>query len=308
MTTEVRGRSDDAGTVPSYVRRVAIANLVAQIGIVLTGGLVRLTGSGLGCPTWPQCVPGSYTPVLEQAEGYHSQVEFGNRMLTSVVSVAAIATAVVVYRRARRLRWLGFAPLIGVAAQAALGGVTVLTHLNPATVAAHFLLSMLLITVSAALVSELSTPVVWPDPPRPEVRWLVVALVVVLAVVLVLGTVVTGSGPHSGDADAPTRFGFDPRAVSWLHSDAVLVFCGILVALLLVLRLTGAPARVVQRTWWLVGATVAQGAIGYVQYATGLPEGLVALHMLGASLLVTATTFLVLAVGHGGRATATAHP
>jgi cytochrome c oxidase assembly protein subunit 15 len=164
------------------------------------------------------------------------------------------------------------------------------------TVAAHFLLSMALIVLSAALVSELSDPVTWSTPPRSEVHLLTWALDAVLAVVLVLGTVVTGSGPHSGDADAPTRFGFDPRAASWLHADAVLVFCGILAALILVLRLTGAPERALRRAWWLVGATVAQGLIGYVQYAAGLPEVLVALHMLGASLLTAAATFLTLAM------------
>lgn len=304
MTAAEAGSADSAGStgpaaaLPGYVRAIAIVNLVVEIGIVVTGGLVRLTGSGLGCPTWPRCVPGSYTPVVEQAEGYHSLIEFGNRTLTSVVSLAAIATAVVVFRHARHLKWLGFAPVIGVAAQAGLGGVTVLTELNPVTVAAHFLLSMVLIAVSAALVAELSGRPVWPAPPRPEVRWLVAALDVVLAVVLVLGTVVTGSGPHSGDAETPTRFGFDPRAASWLHADAVLVFCGILAALILVLRLTGAPGAVLRRAWWLVGATVIQGLIGYLQYATGLPEGLVATHMLGASLLVVAATALTLSLPH----------
>lgn len=296
VTAAPAGGLEQRAGLPAYVRRVAIVNLVVEIGIVVTGGLVRLTGSGLGCPTWPRCVPGSYTPVIEQAEGYHSLIEFGNRTLTFVVGLAAVATAVVVFRHARHLMLLGLAPLLGVVAQAVLGGVTVLTDLHPVTVAAHFMLSMVLVAASAALVVKLSPPVLWAAPPRTEVRWLLAALNAVLVVVLVLGTVVTGSGPHSGDADEPVRFGLDPRAMSWLHADAVLVFCGVLAALVLVLRLTGAPAGAVRRAWWLVAATVAQGLIGYVQYATGLPEALVATHMLGASLLVVAATSLSLAL------------
>jgi cytochrome c oxidase assembly protein subunit 15 len=166
------------------------------------------------------------------------------------------------------------------------------------TVAAHFLVSMvliaasvwLLLTVPAADHGTAGGPAL-----RAEVRWLVGAVAVVAAVVLVLGTVVTGSGPHSGDATTPARLGFDPRSVSWLHADAVWLFVGLVVALLFAVRLTDASAALRRRTIWLLGITLLQGVIGYVQYATGLPILAVALHMLGASLLVVAVTGVVAA-------------
>ena len=276
-----------------------VANLVTQIAIVVTGGLVRLTGSGLGCPTWPQCVPGSYTPVVQQPEGIHSYIEFGNRTLTGVIGLVALAALVAVAldvrrrRRPRRLVLLAAVPLVGVFVQAVLGGITVLTHLSPATVAAHFLVSALIVAASTVLLSRVQAG----DGPtrlavRVEVQWLVWALAGLTAVVLVLGTVVTGSGPHSGDADAPARFGLDPRSISWLHADSVLVWFGVLLAILVALRLSEAPLRRALIVLW-VG--LAQGLIGYVQYFTGLPVIAVALHLLGACLLVVAVTQLVLA-------------
>jgi cytochrome c oxidase assembly protein subunit 15 len=287
----------------------ALVNLVLQVLIVVTGGLVRLTGSGLGCPTWPQCVPGSYAPVRQQAEGYHSLIEYGNRTLTSVVGLGALAvllSALWLWKLVRDRRRaageltdrpflvLAAIPLVGVIGQAGLGGITVLTHLHPATVAAHFLLSMVLIAVSTVvlLVAGRRLPA-WDHTPRRGLRRLATALVVAAAVVLVLGTAVTGSGPHSGDADAPARFDLDPRTASWLHADAVWLFVGLGAALLVGLAFTDAPGTVRRRGWWLVGATVAQGAIGYTQYVLDLPRALVALHMLGACLLVVAVIALV---------------
>jgi cytochrome c oxidase assembly protein subunit 15 len=269
-------------------------NLIVEVGIVVTGGLVRLTGSGLGCPTWPQCVPGSYTPVVEQAEGYHKYIEFGNRTLTGVVGIAALAVLIGVWRRLR-LRLLAVLLLIGVVVQAGLGGITVLTGLHPTTVAAHFLVSMVLIAISVLLL--LGAKEGDGDPqllvPVPVVR-LAQLLTAVGAVVLALGTVVTGSGPHSGDADQPARFALDPRTISWLHADMVLLFVGLLVGLLVTLTLVKAPAVTQRRARWVLGVTLAQGLIGYTQYATGLPEVLVLGHMLGASLLtVTLTALLV---------------
>lgn len=283
-----------------WMRRVLVANLAAQIAIVVTGGLVRLTGSGLGCPTWPECVPGSYRPVVEQPEGIHSGIEFGNRMLTGVVgltALAALAVAVLLVRRGRRrsLLPLGAAPLLGVVVQAVIGGVTVLTHLHPATVATHFLVSMVLVAVSTALLDRATRS---DGPPRAVVPrgvlWLARALVPLAALVLVLGTVVTGSGPHSGDADTPARFGVDPALVSRVHADTVLVFVVGVVALLVAVRRLGAPAGARRRVAVLLGVTLAQGLVGYVQYLTGLPEPLVAAHMLGAALLVVALTRAVL--------------
>ena len=276
-----------------------MANLVAQVGIVVTGGLVRLTGSGLGCPTWPECVDGSIAPTFEQAEGFHKYIEFGNRTLTGVLLVVALASVVLVWRAAprRAMKTAAVAVLVGVLLQAVLGGITVLRGLDPLTVSAHFLVSMALIAAAAYL---------WfarhegGGPPRPLVPVVVTRLawvtVAVGAVVLVLGTVVTGTGPHSGDADEPARYGFDPRTVSWLHADVVMLFLGLVVATWLAARLASESTRSA-RAWLVVlGVSLAQGLTGYVQYFTGLPEAVVLGHMLGASLLVVALTNGMLAL------------
>lgn len=301
-TTSARTQVEPTPGTParSLLRPVLVTNLVLEIGIVVTGGLVRLTGSGLGCPTWPQCVPGSFTPVPHQEQGIHKLIEFGNRTLTSVVGIAAILVILAVWRWApqrRSLRLLSFLPLLGVVAQAVLGGVTVLTHLHPATVASHFLLSMLIVMLSALLVQRAGEGDAAPTPlVRGEVSLLARVTAGVGAVVLALGTVVTGSGPHSGDAAHPTRFGFDPRSVSWLHADAVMLFLGLVVAVLVAVRLTTAEAGP-RRAWTAVlVVTLAQGLVGYTQYFTGLPEAVVAVHMLGACLLVAALTFGVLSL------------
>jgi cytochrome c oxidase assembly protein subunit 15 len=261
-----------------------------QAGIVVTGALVRLTGSGLGCPTWPECAPGSLIPTPDQPEGFTKLIEFGNRTLTFVLAIVAIAVLVAVVRRRPRRRpliALALACLLGILGQAIIGGVTVLTGLNPWSVGAHFLLSVALIAAAVALLDR------WDDEGdarpvalvRPEIRWWSWLLVAVGLVVVVLGVLVTGSGPHAGDADVVTRMPFDPRTISWLHADAVLLFLGLQIGLLLALRLMDAPASAVRRTAWLLGISLAQGVIGYAQYFTGLPEVLVALHVLGACLV-----------------------
>lgn len=282
------------GRVGKITRRLFVANVVAQSGIVVTGALVRLTGSGLGCPTWPECTDGSLVPVDRQAEGFHKYIEFGNRLLTFVLAVIVVACIVAAIRhrpRRRPLILLAFAGFVGIAAQAVLGGITVLTSLHPGTVAAHFLLSMVLIAAAVALHQRgvedgdgLTRTLV-----RPELRLLSKCLVAVSAAVVILGTLVTGSGPHSGDADAVVRFGFDPRVISWLHADVVILFIGLTAALALGLRLTDAPVRAQRRVWVLLGVSLAQGLIGYVQYFTGLPELVVALHVAGACLVWIAT-------------------
>ena len=283
--------------VSPWLRRVLLVNLILEIGIVVTGGLVRLSGSGLGCPTWPQCVPGSFTPVPHQEQGFHKLIEFGNRSLTSVVGVAALLVIVAIWRWApgrRGLLRISVLPLVGVLLQAVLGGISVLTGLNPAVVAAHFLASMVLVSLSAYLLYRVGEG---DDPPvllvRPQIRTVAWATAALGAVVLLLGTVVTGSGPHSGDASTP-RFGFDPRTISWLHADAVMLFVGLTVAVLLAVRLTATDPRP-RRAWHAVlGITVLQGLVGYTQYLTGLPEALVLVHMLGASLLAVSLTYGVL--------------
>lgn len=285
--------------LPRAHRLVLLANLVAQVAIIVTGGLVRLTGSGLGCPTWPECVPGSYVPVREQAEGFHKVIEFGNRTLTGALGIIAVLTVLVVWRSVplRRLKVAAVTVLVGVVFQALLGGVTVLTELHPATVAAHFLVSAGLVAAAAYLWFARGETDGEPRPLVPalvrRVAWLTCA---VGAAVLTLGTVVTGSGPHSGDAEAPARFGFDPRTISWLHADTVMLFLGLVVAVWLATRLSPAPASVGSAWRDVLLVSLLQGAIGYVQYLTDLPEVLVLAHMLGAALLVVALTRAVLAL------------
>lgn len=281
--------------VGPVARRIYVANLIAQMAIIVTGAIVRLTGSGLGCPTWPECVEGSYIPTSRQEESFHKFIEFGNRLLTFVLVILAIAAIVVTIIEMRRrtraggsprrvLLILASIPILGTLGQAVLGGITVLTGLHPTTVAAHFLVSMAIVAGCVALVIRSRDP---GDQPvallvRREIRWLTWLLVAVVSAVVVLGVLTTGSGPHSGDAEAENRFSFDPRTVAWLHADAVLFFLGLLVALLLALRLTDAPASVRKPAWILLAVALAQGAIGYLQYFTGLPIVLVGMHVLGA--------------------------
>lgn len=274
---------------------LAWASLVANMGIVLTGGVVRLTGSGLGCPTWPRCTEESFVPQGEL--GIHGAIEFGNRLLTFVLVAVAVATFLVALRHGRpAITRIAFVLGLGVPAQALIGGITVLTDLNPWTVAFHLLVSMAMIGVAVLLLRRLHDA----DGPRELVvptgyAALVAAIFAATWVVLYLGTVVTGSGPHAGDVDAP-RNGLDPRTWSQLHADLVFLLVGLTLAALLLLRAVDAPARVRRPAWALLGVEIAQGAVGFVQYYTGLPEVLVALHLVGASLTSAAATWLVVAL------------
>lgn len=275
---------------PLAARRVLWVSLLSQCGIVFTGALVRLTGSGLGCPTWPECTDGSLVPVPHQAQGFHKYIEFGNRMLTFVIAVACIASMIVALRtqpRRRPIVVLSALGLLGVLAQALLGGFTVLAGLHPATVAAHFLVSILLIYFAhVAYARSGEDGDATPQPVvRREAHLLGRIIVLLSACILFLGTLVTGSGPHSGDAKTTVRFNFDPRVISWLHADLVIFYLGLLVAMVLMLRMTAAPQPAQRRAGWLLCISLAQGLIGYVQYFTGLPELAVALHILGALLV-----------------------
>jgi heme a synthase len=252
---------------------------------------VRLTGSGLGCPTWPRCTDASFVATPELAG--HGAVEFGNRLLTLVLAAVAIATVVAVWRSPRRdLRPLAVLSFLGIPAQALLGGVTVLTGLNPWTVAAHFLVSMALVAVATTLWLRSREPGVGQPLVRRPFMLLVSGIAVATAAVLVLGTVVTGSGPHSGDPEAG-RTGFDPELVSQLHADVVFLLLGLTVALLVALHATDSPGRVRRAARDLLVVQLAQGVIGYVQYFTDLPIVLVLLHMLGAALTTVFTARLV---------------
>ncbi|MDP5182446.1 COX15/CtaA family protein [Blastococcus sp. BMG 814] len=279
---------------PTTVSRVALANVLANGAIVLTGGVVRLTGSGLGCPTWPRCTTESFVTTPEM--GIHGVVEFGNRLLTFVLTVLAVALVVVVVRSPRRdLRPLAVVAFLGIPAQGAVGGVTVLTGLNPWTVAAHFLVSMGLVALTTVLWLRSREPGVGEPLLRRPVRLLVGAIAAATALVLVMGTVVTGSGPHSGDP-AAGRTGLDAELVSHLHADAVFLLVGLTVALLVALYATDSPGRVRRAARDLLIVQLAQGVVGYVQYFTHLPVLLVLLHMLGAVLITAYTARLVWSV------------
>ncbi len=277
------------------MRRLAVASLVSNIAIVVTGGAVRLTGSGLGCPTWPRCTDQSF--VVQDAMGVHGFIEFGNRMLTFVLAAVAITTWVVAMRyRPRRaaLRRLATVLALGVPAQAVLGGFTVLTDLNPYAVALHLLLSLSMIAVAVVLVrrvDEQDRPPV-STVPLPVAR-LAQATYVVTWMVLYVGTVVTGSGPHAGDADSP-RTGLRPAAVSQVHADLVFLLVGLTIGTLVAFVVVRAPERAVRAVVWLLGVELGQGLIGFVQYFTDLPVLLVGLHVLGATLVVAAATWMLL--------------
>jgi cytochrome c oxidase assembly protein subunit 15 len=260
--------------------------LILQAALVVTGGAVRLTGSGLGCPTWPECTPGSYTPVPKQAEGQlHAWIEFGNRLLTFLLLLVALIALVIAVRVSKGLknkssiRSLALGQVLGIFGQGILGGITVLTDLNPIPVAAHLLLSMLLISGAASL----RFIIVGLETQQTDTTQLTLirSQVVITAVVLVLGTIVTGSGPHAGD-EKTKRFSFDPRSVSVLHADFVIILSVITIILwLLTKSLKGVVYR---RNNILLLIIFMQGIIGYVQYFTGLPELLVGFHLLGSTL------------------------
>jgi heme a synthase len=285
---------------PRTLRRAALAGVIANVGIVVTGGLVRLTGSGLGCPTWPSCTDESY--VANGAVGYHGAIEFGNRSLAFVVTLIAAFGVLAAYLQRDRARAAWPASIVafaGVAAQAVLGGVTVRMALNPWTVASHFLLSMAVIAAAYVFWRRTGSRAADWAPPQP-VRGLAAVLGTVCGAVLVLGTVVTGSGPHAGDQKA-ARTGFDPQTVAQLHADGVFLLIGLSLALWFTLRAVGAPATAVRAIRALVLVELAQGAVGFIQYFAGLPWPVVALHLLGASLTWLATLAVLAEVRVPGR-------
>lgn len=251
-----------------------------QGALVITGGAVRLTGSGLGCPTWPECSKGSFTPVATQIEPEHQVwIEFGNRLLTFALFFAALAVIIEVLKARRKdLRLLAAGQLLGILAQGALGGITVLTDLHPLTVAAHLVLSMILIAGAASLYSRRSGPVSRTTIKASSLRIISGTHLALAFVVLILGALVTGSGPHAGDKTAQ-RFPFDIRDITVLHTDAVIFLMGLTIAYLVLPTVTTATKRAIVI---FLGISLGQGAIGYIQYFTGVPEILVGFHLLGA--------------------------
>jgi cytochrome c oxidase assembly protein subunit 15 len=257
--------------------------LFLQAGLILTGGAVRLTGSGLGCPTWPECTPGSYTPVPNQAEGaLHAWIEFGNRLLTfGLVAISLIVLAHVLITKRRDLRILAAGQLLGILGQGVLGGITVLTDLHPLPVASHLLLSIILVAAAVSLYDRREAPIERIKQTDKLVSLLSRSHIALSFLVIILGTLVTGSGPHAGDEQA-RRFGFDIRTVSILHADAVIALFGLTLALAVALR---ANKVILKKIYIFTAIALAQGAIGYIQYFTGIPEILVAAHLLGATLV-----------------------
>ena len=260
---------------------VARLLLSLQALLVLTGGAVRVTGSGLGCPTWPECTADSYTPVEGQAEGaLHAWIEFGNRLLTFLLFFTAVAMVLIVIRSKRRdLRLLSLSQVAGIFGQAILGGITVLTKLNPFAVASHFILSILLIAAAHSLLvrSEASRIA------QPLRSKYLTAHTLLTFIVIAAGTMVTGAGPHAGDSETP-RLDIAIATVATIH--------GFLVVALILLTIAGIYKRFnnfaddTQRYLLIfLAITLAQGVIGYAQYLLGVPEGLVVLHLLGSSIL-----------------------
>lgn len=258
------------------------ALLISQAAIVVTGGAVRLTGSGLGCPTWPECTPGSYFPVENQVEGvFHSWIEFGNRLLTFVLVLFALATVIAVVRSGRKdLRILAAGQFLGIFGQGVLGGITVLTNLNPLTVAAHFLLSIILIAGATSLHSRGK---------RASVKTQVSAglnryskfHILWAALVIALGTIVTAIGPHAGDRDVP-RLDLKIQEIVRMHSISVYVLILFSVAYY---KRKEISALTKNRLRIFFGISLSQGVLGYIQYFLGVPELLVGLHILGSTLV-----------------------
>ncbi|WP_424214367.1 COX15/CtaA family protein [Streptomyces sp. BI20] len=283
---------------PRVLRRAALAAVVMSVAIVVTGGAVRLTGSGLGCDTWPKCTDDSL--FVTPAQGLHGYIEFGNRMLTYVLC-AAIGWSIVAHRSAKpwrrrmtRLGWLQFWVVMG---NAVLGGITVWTGLNPFSVAGHFLLATSLITVTTVTFVRSGEG---DGPARPRVpgpvRKLSAALLVTTFVLIAAGTVVTGSGPHAGDSSEVARMPFDWATTAHVHAIAAWLVCALAVAMWLLLRMADAPDDIRARARDLLIVLLAQGAIGYVQFFTKLPEVLVAAHMLGSCLVWIAVLRLALSL------------
>lgn len=302
---------------PLWRDRAVMANLVAQILIVVTGGLVRLTASGLGCSSWPSCTPGHFAPTAHSATSYHAYIEFGNRTVTGLLVVVSLAVVVLAgfdRTRSAGYRALAWVPFVGVVVQAVVGGMAVIFELPPAVVASHMLISMVLVAASAWL---------WVRSREGDgaSRWLVTtttrtfaaALCAMGAVVVVLGVVTTGAGPHSGDDQVGYRFAIDPLTMARIHAGSVWVFVAVLALAIYQLQLRArqagpvrqpgaddGPARpapddpgVLRAGYRVLGVTLGQAVVGYVQVATGLPIALVNLHMLGAAALVVALTLFV---------------
>ncbi|MBB5908793.1 COX15/CtaA family protein [Actinoalloteichus hymeniacidonis] len=278
------------------IRWLLVINLICQTVIAVTGSVVRVTGSGLGCDTWPNCHPGTLVPVAHpELDAITQWIEFGNRLLSVGIGLVALlcVLAVLGHRpRRTRLARLTIVTLGGTLLQGLIGGITVLMDLRWWTVAVHLLVSMSLVWTAMLALRASGEGDREPRPLVPApIRQLVATANGVLGALLVAGTLVTAAGPHAGDAATP-RLNLPIDVLAQLHAELLFLFLGLLIALSFAFRAVSAPPRVWRGYWWLLGVVVAQGAIGMVQYWTGVPEVLVTLHVLGAALVVVAAAWL----------------
>ena len=281
---------------PVSMRRLALAGVIADTVIMSTGAAVRLSASGLGCPDWPQCSAADVVASKNAGQTLlNTWIEFGNRLLNFPLVIIAALIFIAAWRfrpdgrRRRDLVWLGAAQPLGVVAQAVIGGIVVLTKLNPATVSVHFLVSAAVVAAAVALhmrCAALADVSGIPEatPVRRDLRVMSAALVAVTCLMLTAGTVVTGTGPLAGDAGVP-RYPLPLEGVTQFHADIGWLLAGLSIALVLVLRLSAAPRRAVRAGWIVLAALGSQGVIGYIQYFTHLPAGLVWVHVTGSVLV-----------------------
>src|SRR6185312_11109255 len=278
---------------PVSMRRLALAGVIADTVIMSTGAAVRLSASGLGCPDWPQCSAADVVASKNAGQTLlNTWIEFGNRLLNFPLVIIAALIFIAAWRfrpdgrRRRDLVWRGAAQPLGVVAQAVSGGIVVLTKLNPATVSVHFLVSAAVVAAAVALhmrCAALADVSGIPEatPVRRDLRVMSAALVAVTCLMLTAGTVVTGTGPLAGDAGVP-RYPLPLEGVTQFHADIGWLLAGLSIALVLVLRLSAAPRRAVRAGWVVLAALGSQGVIGYIQYFTHLPAGLVWGHVTGS--------------------------
>jgi heme a synthase len=285
------------------MRRLALASVIADTAIMSTGAAVRLSSSGLGCPDWPRCSAADIVASKNAGQTLlNTWIEFSNRLLTFPLAIIAGLVFIAAWRyrpggmKRRDVFWLGLAQPVGVVAQAVIGGFLVLSKLNPALVSVHFLVSASIVAAAVTLhvrCTEGSGPPVLVV--RRDLRLISVALVGVTAVMLAAGTVVTGTGPLAGHADTP-RYKFPLEGVTQLHADIGWLLCGLTVALVLGLRVSGAPPPAMRAGWIVICALLLQGMIGYIQYFNHLPAGLVWVHVTGAVIVWIAVLRLFFAM------------
>jgi len=307
----------------STMRRIALAGVVANAGLIMTGAAVRLSASWLGCPDWPTCTASSLIAARTRGDPIlHTWIEFTNRMLTGVLMVVAVLVLITAWRFRpggsirRNIVWLAAAQPLGVVAQAVLGGIVVLTDLNPAAVSVHFLLSSAILALAVTLYVRCAEGDGKPARlVRREVRVFAVAVVGVTALMLAAGTVVTGTGPLAGATFVPRagrgpayvpRYHLPLEGVTQLHADIGWMLGTLVAAAAISLQLTGAPARARRLGWVLLGLVGLQGVIGYSQYFSGLPAGLVWVHVTGSMLIWIAALLLMFATRDRGPVAAAA--